>query len=253
MYKTGTVGFVDVILSSENITELISNINAVQKILENDQNILAGLEDDLAEIKKLEQKLEEQQEELETEKADLEILREEYLKKAEKYEAEEEALNAEAEELGRIESQYSGTYTGSVDASGVCFPVQGSYVYTDYFGWRKHPFTGRGMVYHSGYDICLVGGSYGKPCYAALDGVVVLARSYSNFGNCIKIDVGDGYQILYGHLSGYNVSEGQSVKAGDVVGYIGSTGWSTGPHLHFGCYHNGTLVDAAVIVPQMGH
>ena len=119
------------------------------------------------------------------------------------------------------------------------FPVA-SYVYiSSRFGERVHPITGE-LKHHNGMDIAA---NMGTAVYAADGGKVVLAEWYGGYGNCIMIDHGNGYKTLYGHLSSIGVSEGQSVSQGAVIGAVGSTGNSTGPHLHFEVYANDSRID----------
>lgn len=241
MYKTGTVGFVDVILSSEGITELIQNIGVVQKILKNDQQLLKSLQTQYEEIDKLKAEQEKQKAELEAKEAEVTALKEEYEKLADDYEAEEEKLNAEADQLAAEAARAASSQSGSFTPSGTyCWPTDRNYILTDDYGYRICPF--HGPEFHNGLDICLYGGTYGKPCYAIGDGYVTRASWYGGYGNCIVIDNGNGIVALYGHLSGYNVSAGQYVSKGQVVGYLGSTGNSTGPHLHFTVFLNGNSI-----------
>jgi murein DD-endopeptidase MepM/ murein hydrolase activator NlpD len=107
------------------------------------------------------------------------------------------------------------------------YPVYGRI--TSHMGWRKNPF-GRGYEFHSGIDIEAPKGS---KVLATADGVVVFAGWYGEYGKTVIIIHPSGYLTLYGHLSQIDVKEGQKVKAGDVVGRVGSTGRSTGPHLHY--------------------
>ena len=107
------------------------------------------------------------------------------------------------------------------------YPVYGKI--TSHLGWRKNPFGG-GYEFHSGIDIAAPQGS---KVLATADGVVVLAGWYGDYGKTVIIRHPSGYLTLYGHLSKIDVKEGQRVKAGDVVGRVGSTGRSTGPHLHY--------------------
>ena len=243
MYKTGTVGYVDVILSSQGISDLISNIGMVQQILENDQDILRGLEKDLKEIKKMKKELEKKEKELKEKQTEVAALRDKYKKEYEKYKKQEDQLRAEAEALaGEVNAGAgSGKYTPT-DFGTYCWPTPSNWFYTSYYGWRIHPILGY-RKYHSGYDICLTSGTNGAPVYAVGNGYVTKASWYGGYGNCVMINIGNGYTTLYGHLSGYACKYGQTVKKGQVVGYIGSTGMSTGPHLHFSLYKNGTLVD----------
>ncbi|MEZ0361653.1 MAG: M23 family metallopeptidase [Hydrogenobacter sp.] len=100
---------------------------------------------------------------------------------------------------------------------------------TSLMGWRKNPF-GRGYEFHSGIDI---EASTGSRVRATADGVVEFAGRYADYGKAIIIKHPSGYLTLYGHLSQIDVKGGQRVKAGDVIGRVGSTGRSTGPHLHY--------------------
>ena len=253
MYKTGSIGFVDVILNSEGVEDLFSNMGMVQKILKSDQDLLKKLEKDLKEVKRLKEKQETQEAELQADQNEIEATRQEYIALAEKYEEDEEKLRAEAEKLAKeaeelarkAAEQQGGAFIPTPNGQ-YAWPTDSNYIFTSYYGWRIHPIFGY-RKYHSGYDICLTNGTYGKPVYSVGDGVVSMASYYGGYGNCVMVNIGNGYTTLYGHLSGYAVSEGQKVTRGQVVGYIGSTGWSTGPHLHFSLMYNGELVDPMIL------
>ena len=108
------------------------------------------------------------------------------------------------------------------------------------FGYRSDPFT-KVRKMHEGMDFTA---SIGTPIYATGDGVVISAdNSKSGFGNHIEINHGFGYLTLYGHLSKYNCRAGQRVKRGDIIGYVGSTGRSEGPHLHYEVHKDGKVVN----------
>ncbi len=98
------------------------------------------------------------------------------------------------------------------------------------FGFRANPFTGGGGEFHPGLDFK---GPYGAPIYAAAPGVVSFVGQRSGYGNCVEIDHGNGLVTRYAHMSGFRTVQGKPVIAGEVIGLIGSTGRSTGPHLHF--------------------
>jgi murein DD-endopeptidase MepM/ murein hydrolase activator NlpD len=100
---------------------------------------------------------------------------------------------------------------------------------TSSFGERQDPFNGEG-AFHAGIDIST---SFGQPVRAAADGVVLTAGLASGYGREILIDHGHDVQTLYGHLSGFAVSTGEQVKCGQIIGYVGTSGRSTGPHLHY--------------------
>ena len=112
---------------------------------------------------------------------------------------------------------------------------------TSGFGMRRHPILGYKRM-HSGIDF---GGGYGAPIYAVSDGTVTIAGRHGGFGNFVKLNHGGGIGTGYGHMSRIAVSPGQRVRAGQVIGYIGSTGLSTGPHLHYELYRNGVAVNPA--------
>lgn len=110
---------------------------------------------------------------------------------------------------------------------------------TSGFGWRNSPMGG-GSELHPGMDIA---NSMGAPVVAAADGVVVQSGAAGGYGNMVQIDHGNGISTIYGHNSRIIVSVGQSVRKGQVVSYVGSTGKSTGPHLHYEVRVNGNAVD----------
>lgn len=119
-------------------------------------------------------------------------------------------------------------------------PVPG--VVTSGFGNRTDPIRG-GSGFHPGADM---NAGYGEPIYACRAGTVVIAGAQGGYGNAVVIDHGGGMATLYAHQSRVGVSENQQVRAGDVIGYIGSTGYSTGPHLHFEVRIGGNPVDPAL-------
>ncbi len=106
-------------------------------------------------------------------------------------------------------------------------PVRG--ILTDGFGGRSDPFTGEAGQ-HNAVDIS---SAVGQPVRAPADGIVVKAEWANGYGNVIYISHGYGYSTRYGHLSSFAIRPGSRVKRGDVIGYVGSTGRSTGPHLHY--------------------
>ncbi|MDE2412528.1 MAG: M23 family metallopeptidase, partial [Sphingomonadales bacterium] len=98
------------------------------------------------------------------------------------------------------------------------------------FGFRSNPFTGGGGEFHPGLDFK---GPLGAPIYAAARGTVSFVGQRSGYGNCVEIDHGNGLVTRYAHMSAFRTVIGKAVKPGEVIGLIGSTGRSTGPHLHF--------------------
>ncbi|CAG1771947.1 partial peptidoglycan LD-endopeptidase LytH, partial [uncultured bacterium] len=116
-------------------------------------------------------------------------------------------------------------------------PCEGSY--SSSFGIRVHPFSGM-RHFHAGLDIIA---DVGTPVTATGDGVVLFAGPKKDYGIAVEIDHGFGYRTLYAHLSKTDVTEGQKVKRGALIGKTGNTGLSTGPHLHYEVTHNGTNLD----------
>ena len=120
------------------------------------------------------------------------------------------------------------------------WPTEG--VITSRFGMRRDPFTGT-MEFHAGVDIA---NRVGTPIGAAMDGKVIAVGRDRGYGNYILLENGGGYRTLYAHLSAWYVSVGQWVRSGQEIGRMGDTGYSTGPHLHFGIFKNGVPVNPLI-------
>lgn len=133
------------------------------------------------------------------------------------------------------EEEYEGGYKGGK----FVFPAPSYTAVTSEQGWRVHPISGV-LKYHSGMDL---GAPSGTAILAAAPGKVTLASWNGGYGNCVIIDHGGGISTLYGHASALYVSKGQTVSAGKKIAAVGSTGWSTGPHLHFEVIINGEVTD----------
>ncbi len=124
---------------------------------------------------------------------------------------------------------FSGALSGSMNLADAptLWPVIGRV--TSSFGEREDPFNGEG-AFHAGIDIAT---SYGSAVRAPADGLIAMAGPASGYGREMVVDHGQGITTIYGHLSGFAVTAGQQVKRGQVIGYVGSAGRSTGPHLHY--------------------
>ncbi|MGA7356743.1 MAG: peptidoglycan DD-metalloendopeptidase family protein [Candidatus Cybelea sp.] len=158
--------------------------------------------------------------------------------------AEESALEGLILEREReLEArQRAAGIAGGVEGGGsgiFSWPVTGTI--TSPFGWRSNPFGG-GPEFHQGLDIAA---PMGTTVTAAAAGTVIMAQWYGGYGNYVLIDHGGGYSTGYGHLSAIYVASGQSVQRGQAIGAVGSTGQSTGPHLHFEVRIAGKPVDPA--------
>jgi murein DD-endopeptidase MepM/ murein hydrolase activator NlpD len=124
-----------------------------------------------------------------------------------------------------------------VAAAPTLWPVEGPL--TGSFGERTDPFNGEG-AFHSGVDISA---SYGQAVIAPADGVITFADRASGYGRMVVLDHGHGVTTRYGHLSGFAIIPGQQVQRGDIIGYVGRSGRSTGPHLHYEVRINDTPVN----------
>lgn len=153
----------------------------------------------------------------------------------EKISGEISELQDEADELANTGNGSGG---GSYSGGALAWPCPSCSNISCGFGWRNCPF--HGWECHTGIDISA---SYGASITAAASGTVTIASYYGSFGNAVKISHGGGICTLYGHCSRLLVSSGQHVKKGQVIAKVGSTGNSTGPHLHFSVIKNGSYVD----------
>ncbi|MGN1334196.1 MAG: murein hydrolase activator EnvC family protein [Anaerovoracaceae bacterium] len=238
MYKNGSVGFVDILLGSSSISEFVSNVEIIQKIYKNDMDVLDTLKKEHEELTEIKASLEEKKVTLAAQKTDLAAEKTSLDAKKKEFEAEEDKLKAEADRLTAEiinlmdkDSPYvGGEFT---------WPCPASRYISSSFGNRLHP-TLNVWKFHTGIDI---GCSAGKDIVAAASGKVIMSQWYGGYGNCVMIDHGGGIVTLYGHASKLLVSKGQVVKQGQVIALVGSTGRSTGPHLHFEVRKNGQYID----------
>ena len=130
-------------------------------------------------------------------------------------------------------------YISGAVVDGWAYPLPEEGTITEYYGMRVHPITGA-WVLHQGLDI---GVAEGTPIFAVRAGTVTAATYNDSAGNYVTIDHADGFRSIYMHMAAYIVSAGQEVAAGQVIGHVGSTGESTGPHLHIGISYNGVYLD----------
>ena len=248
MYMTDEQSMLAVVLGSENFVDMMSNLEMVRRIHENDKAFLEELEkklDDVemkkAEAEEIERALKEKRTELQTykdqldaDKAALAAARQRVKEIRDAAAAEIDRLEKESkrieQELVNMTSQW-GDYAGGA----MCWPVIGPV--TSEYGMRYHPISGR-YTMHTGIDI---GAPTGTPVHAGADGIVYFAGwNNGGYGNLVMIDNGSSIVSMYAHLSGFASSAGQVVHRGEIIGYVGSTGNSTGPHLHFEVRVNGS-------------
>lgn len=268
--ENGKISYLAILIESKSLSDLLSRMDMIGEIIAYDKKVEDDLiaarekvEDAKQELEDARTEQEEKKAELEEEKAaleqkiadaaaliaDLQSDIEAYKKAYDEFEAAEKAVQAQIDqqvaELKRQEEQQQqqdpsydpGAANGATGS--MMWPCPSCHYVTSPFGWRNHPIYHE-KRYHSGVDI---GASYGATIVAADGGTVITAGSVSGYGNCVVINHGNGLTTLYGHMSSIAVSVGQRVSKGQTIGYVGSTGNSTGPHLHWEVAVNGQRVN----------
>jgi murein DD-endopeptidase MepM/ murein hydrolase activator NlpD len=265
MYENGNQDYFEILFSSSSMAELLNRTEYIEKISSYDKNVFDEYQKitEQVEAKKKEiedslQNLEDMKGDADAEKEALASMREKKKKELKSYnnslektqeQAEEYAKQAIAEEkqlekllqakqreedlkndMGQGNSGSGGTFRWPLNVSGTI---------SSGFGKRSSPTAGA-STYHKGVDIAVASGT---PIVAAASGTVVTATYSSSAGNYIMISHGNRMYTVYMHCSRLAVDEGTSVQKGDVIGYVGSTGISTGSHLHFGISKNGSYVN----------
>jgi murein DD-endopeptidase MepM/ murein hydrolase activator NlpD len=240
IYKSGSVSFIDILLSSGNISEFIANMEMISLIYENDKNLVISLKDSYAKIEKQKNELVAMKKSLSSKEASLTAGKAAIASKKtavtsenKKLEAKLDALNKEADRIIKEIQALSGNanYAGGK----LSWPTPGYTRVTSEFGYRIHPILGYRKL-HTGIDIAA---PYGATVIAANSGKVIASYYNSGYGNMIIVDHGGGIATLYAHLSSRLVKVGTYVKRGQTIAKVGSTGMSTGPHLHFEVRLNG--------------
>ena len=268
IYINGRLSYLDVVIGSKDFSDFANRLEVLKRIIDSDINLISEIKKERAQIEAHKKKLEEDRAKLvELEKAALAKQAEIEQKKAERNVVLQKAQNDRAvamqaiEELKASSAQISAmlkerqaaraaaaaaaaqsagqgsSYTWVQGTGQLGWPVSGEI--TSPYGYRVHPIWGT-TIYHSGIDI---GVDEGTPVHAADSGVIVWSGWMGGYGYAVVIDHGNGLSTLYGHNSELAVDEGQSVSKGQVVAYAGSTGNSTGPHVHFEVRENGDPVD----------
>jgi len=261
MYINRESSYFAVILESENFSDFINRLEFFQRIMKGDTELVA-------EIKAQRKKIEEEKAREEAMEAELACLEVEKQKKqsyfsglkrrrsellgAVKHERDQIADNVyEMENLTRELEQSLQSIIREAQAinegnsskapirseRNFIWPVKG--FITSNYGYRVHPIRGS-VIFHSGIDIAAM---YGAPICVTASGIVIFSGWYGGYGNAVIVDHGNGYSSLYAHCSTIFVGKGQSVNQGNIIASIGSTGMSTGPHLHFEIRQNGVPID----------
>lgn len=244
MYEAGDTVYLDVLLSSTSIEDFLSKFYYLSKMAAYDQKLMkevSNAKQDIAAKKiLLERKLAKLTEEKQNNEKLLvtfentKVVRNSYLSElTDKEKGFQERLELYENDIDELEKKILKATLENISQEYIggelAWPTPGYTTITSGYGMRIHPIFG---VYrlHTGVDI---GAPLGSPTIAVNDGIVILASYSPSYGNYVMIDHGGGVVTLYAHASKICVEEGEKVKKGDLIMLVGSTGWSTGPHLHF--------------------
>ena len=274
MEKRGEVSYWSVLFRADSFTDLLSRLDMINEIMAADQRVIDQLKDLQAQIETAKTELETNKAEEEAAKSELEARKSELNTQRseanaliqqlaaneseteaalDELEAEQDAIRAEIQRLNEqlIAQQAANGNSVQSNPGGYIWPVDSRYI-TSTVGGRASP-GGIGSTNHKGTDIGRVG--YTSPIYASKPGTVIVSQYSSSYGNYVAISHGPGNTTLYAHMSSRKVSVGQYVNQGDVIGITGSTGNSTGPHLHFEVTENGVRVNPLShgAEPRMGY
>ena len=272
IYMMGDASTLEILLQSESVIDMAQKVELLNIITEHDTKLIAQLTADMESIADEKAEIESEKEqvaaarteleskgsELASVQAEAERVLEELNQSVASVQAEsdriaEEKAQASAEidqwwkdyyaQLAEQENQQNNGSSGSSGGSSSGSIGSGGYVSTGNFTWPVPGFTNISCGYSSGHKAIDISGGgrtiYGTPIVAADSGKVVTATYHYSYGNYVMIDHGGGYSTLYAHASSLAVSVGQTVTKGQTIAYVGSTGNSTGPHLHFEVRVNG--------------
>lgn len=251
IYIKGEVKFIDVLFQATSFSDFLSRYEMMKIVAKNDNALLDELEEE-------KRTLDEAKAQLENEKAKLIELKSQreartnelsvassrhqtVIANITKEKSYYEAMLDELEEQSKIiEQQIRAVQgTGGTSPSALNWPTPGYYRITSPYGYRLHPILKTNRL-HTGIDL---GVPYGNNVLASNSGKVILAKYNGSYGYCVIIDHGGGMSSLYAHLSAFSVKLGDTVATGQKIGQIGTSGLSTGPHLHFEVRLNGSHTD----------
>lgn len=247
MYKNDDMSMLEVLLGSSNISEFLTNLDLMQRIFENDKQILQTMQEQHDKIDKqkkqleaMRQKLQQQQQDQASKQSALEASQETVEGKKGEVEKNNAALSAQIDafnkEAAALEAQIRAMQGNGVYSGGkLGWPVPGITRVTSEFGYRIHPILNTKKL-HTGMDI---GAPKNSTVVAAADGTVIMAGWNNSYGNVVMIDHGSGMVTVYAHNTSLLVSKGDTVKRGQAIAKSGTTGMSTGPHVHFEVRING--------------
>jgi murein DD-endopeptidase MepM/ murein hydrolase activator NlpD len=264
IYEDGQVSYLEVLFQSSSLNDLITRIEYLSCLVDNDRQILTGIQQEKEKVEIKTAELETQRDEavkireqeaavkadLDSKKAQQQQVLNETKKAEDDLLTQIEKLEAESKAIANLVRQLSASLSNSgnqVTGTVSFWPLDRYFEISSPFGWRIHPIT-KARSLHTGTDIPA---PTGTPIKAAGAGVVIYTAYQEAFGNMVIIDHGSGYTTLYAHQSKIAATVNQQVKAGDVIGYVGTTGWSTGPHLHFELRINGEPTNVMPFFPNL--
>ena len=269
MEEQGTVSYWSILFNAEDFSDLLDRIADVDAVMAYDNEVMDQLIATREELERLQGELESARAEEQAAKEQQEAKKAEQQAKVAEAQALVEQINADVAEVNRqldeesaaaseiqaeiakkqkqLEEERKQNNIVISSETGYLWPLPGYYRLSSQFGYRIHPITGVAHS-HTGIDIPASGGT---PILAAKSGQVVTSAYHYSYGNYVVIDHGNGNSTLYAHMSSRAVSEGQMVTHGQVIGYVGTTGSSTGNHLHFEVRDNYTRVDPESKFPSL--
>lgn len=259
IYKYGYQSFAEVLFTAKNFSEFITRFEMVSSFVKDDIRIIKALQSQQALIAQKREEIAKKQKELESQKIlysklqaqtrwqqtrQLSVIRdqkEELAQIRQDRRLLEESIDRMEEQSKQLEAQIrdlSNKNGVSLGTGVMIWPVPNARI-TSYFGWRMHPILKK-RKYHSGLDLAV---AYGTPIKAADNGVIIFSGRNGDYGNMIALDHGSNITTVYAHCSSLLAKVGQKVSKGEIIAKVGSTGLSTGPHLHFEVRKNGVPVN----------
>lgn len=251
MYKNGGYGYLEVLLNAEDFGDFVSKFYLVSKVASYDVSVLEEMKEyrDLIQekkdrVKEKEIKMLSLKNDLLNQKKEVQMLAANRNSTLNRVKSQEQMYEEMLEELERTSRQIEQTIIklqskGNYIGGKFIWPAPGYRRITSDFGYRVHPIY-KTRKFHSGLDI---GVPWGRKIVAAGTGTVLYADWYGGYGKTVMIDHGGGIVSLYAHNSSLKVKAGDFVKAGETIALAGSTGLSTGPHLHFEVRQNGKVIN----------
>lgn len=257
MEEQGEVSYWSILFSSKDFADLLDNAIMVEEIMDYDNQVMDQLialreqiEQDKAELETARQEQQDAKAEqeaaqanLQAQESEVDALLSQISNQEDELEAREAQLRAASDaataEIAAAERELAAQIANVPSESGFLWPLPGRYNLSSLFGSRKHPITGKANN-HTGIDIPA---SSGTSILAAKSGVVTTSTYNNSYGNYVVVSHSDGTSTLYAHMVRRNCSKGDTVSQGQVIGYVGTTGSSTGNHLHFEVRVNGSRVD----------